>query len=92
MVLFVNSNTQRVTAEVNEDENWVLLSKEWRKTSEDDWNIGKGIKFQTSHLVNLGKILSCRDESQLNKMLSDYELLQEDKHDNLGGKSPNNRD
>lgn len=55
-VIFQSSNTQRVT--VNIQENEVLLNKEFRKSSEEDWRIGKGITLPKDKLVLLGDILS----------------------------------
>lgn len=55
-VIFQSSNTQRVT--VNIQENEVLLNKEFRKSSDEDWKIGKGITLPKDKLVLLGDILS----------------------------------
>lgn len=56
LVLFQSSNTQRVTVSIQDDE--VLLTKEFRKSSEDDWKIGKGLTLPKDRLVLLGDILS----------------------------------
>ena len=54
-VLFSNSNTQRVAVEVNGDS--LLLSKEWRRTAQDEWKTGKGIEIPKQQLIKLIKIL-----------------------------------
>ena len=83
-VLFYNSATQRVAVRTNyPDEGKILVSKEWRKTSNDGWRIGKGIVFHEKDLVSLGDILKCCDDNKLNNLLSNYELIQEcDDYDN----------
>lgn len=86
-VLFTRSNTQRVVVEIHETS--VLITKEWRKSSQDDWVMGKGITIPSCHLVNLGEILKCQDELELDNMLSNYELLQEGKYDNTGSINTN---
>ena len=40
-VLFSNSNTQRVTVKLQGDT--VLIAKDWRKSSKEEWTTGKGI-------------------------------------------------
>lgn len=89
-ILFENSDTQRVTAKV--DGGCVLISKEWRKSSNDEWTIGKGITCPINHLINLGKILDCHNEQELQDLLSGYEVLQEDKHDSTNGQASHSRD
>lgn len=84
-VLFTRSNTQRVVAEIHEDS--VLITKEWRRTDQDDWLMGKGITIPSHHLINLGNILKCQDKQKLDNMLSHYEKLQEGKYGNNGEKT-----
>ena len=57
-VIFQSSNTQRVTANIHEQENEVLLNKEFRKSSDEDWKIGKGITLPKNKLILLGNYLS----------------------------------
>ena len=75
-VLFASSNTQRVTAQVNETS--VLLTKEYRKSTEEDWKIGKGITISTSELIFLGNLLRCESEDEFYRLLTGYEVLKED--------------
>lgn len=56
MILFTNSATQRVVAQVTEQGN-ILISKEWRKTEQDEWTLGKGIEFPRHVLIRLGTLL-----------------------------------
>lgn len=89
-ILFENSDTQRVTAKV--DNGCVLISKEWRKSSNDEWMLGKGITCPINHIINLGKILNCHNEQELRNLLSDYEVLQEDKHDSTNRQTTHSGD
>lgn len=70
-LLFKTSNTQRVVAEI-QDDNTILLSKEWRKNETDEWILGKGISFPKECIIDLGEILSCTDEKRLDELTKDY--------------------
>lgn len=56
MILFTNSATQRVVAQATE-QGTILISKEWRKTEQDEWTLGKGIEFPRHVLIRLGTLL-----------------------------------
>ncbi len=77
-VLFSNSNTQRVTVKLQGDT--VLIAKDWRKSSKEEWTTGKGITIPTGHLLNLIKVLACKSEDELNSLLAEnhYEVLKEE--------------
>lgn len=51
-ILYQSSNTQRVVAALV-NTNTVLISKEWRKHSDEDWNFGKGIAIPVESLIGL---------------------------------------
>lgn len=74
-VLFQNSNTQRITVNIQED-NTVLFSKEFRKSTLEEWKIGKGITVPINHIVFLGKLLSCNDKEELKTMIKTYEIIE----------------
>ena len=59
-ILFQSSNTQRVTVSVQGDK--VLLNKEFRKSSEEDWKIGKGILLPRDKVTVLEDFLNKRQE------------------------------
>lgn len=63
-----NSNTQRVAVLINDD-NTVLINKEWRKTPEELWNVGKGLLLPKDKLVTLGNLLNCESEQELSQLL-----------------------
>lgn len=67
LILHNNSSTQRITALVNRDEQNTLLSKEYRKTSKDEWKVGKGMTVPNSQLIKLGKVLSGESSGELLK-------------------------
>ena len=75
-VLYQSSDTQRTVVRANDDT--VLITKEWKKAAKDDWIMGKGIAFSRSDLIDLGKVLECKNDEQLAELLTNYELLQED--------------
>lgn len=76
-VLFQNSGTQRVTVQIQED-NSVLVSKEWKKQVEDVWIVGKGIVFPQNELVSLGEILSCENSLELDDLLAKYKEVKDE--------------
>lgn len=77
-VLFQNSNTQRISVTVTNDS--VLISKEFRKSQKDNWNIGKGITLPAERISYLDKVLACKDESELNGLLESVEIIKEETH------------
>lgn len=77
-VLFSASRTQRVTVEGQEND-MILISKEWRHSPEEEWRTGKGIQFPIDSLIYLGELLK---DNKPKNMLNDYEKLQESNHDN----------
>lgn len=90
-VLHTKSSTQRIVVEIQDSAN-VLLTKEWRKTSQDEWMMGKGMTIPIIRLVELGQILEQIGTVEGDKLLSNYEHLQEGKYDNTTtrGKPLNN--
>lgn len=89
-VLCTKSSTQRIVVEI-QDSSTILLTKEWRRTSHDEWVMGKGITIPITHLIELGKVLSQFGTVDENQLLSGYELLQEGKYDSTTsrGRTPN---
>lgn len=75
-VLQPNTDTQRVTVELGEHTS--LVSKEWRKSTDDNWVTGKGIRISNERLQQLGEIVGCQDEQQRNTLLSQFEQVRED--------------
>lgn len=86
LVLFENSNTQRVSVQIN-DNGSVLISKDWRKTPDGEWMQGKGINIPQKYLDDLGELLTCRDNEKLNILLSKYQSSKEACYG--GTKNPN---
>ena len=56
MLVHQPSNTQKIEAIRSEDGTW-LISKYWRKSKEDEWQLGKGIEFPAQAAKRLGNIL-----------------------------------
>lgn len=56
VLLFQTSRTQRVTATRFDNGDW-LLSKEWRKSVDDEWLQGKGIMLPKHAINTLGTLL-----------------------------------
>lgn len=56
IVLFQSSDTQRVAINI-EKENSILISKEWRKNTNDDWKLGKSIEIPHDKLESVQKVL-----------------------------------
>lgn len=54
-VLHVFSETQRLSFTM--ENGAVLLNKEWRKTVDDEWRVGKGIRIPTHVLKKLAAII-----------------------------------
>lgn len=76
-VLFTNSDTQRVTAQIQPTS--VLITKEYRKSVTEDWKVGKGITIPVEKLVFLGKLLESKhNETEFIRLLSDYEIIREE--------------
>lgn len=75
-VLAVNSSTQRITAKITETS--VLLNKEYRKSSTDDWKVGKGITVSQESLLFLAELLKTGSD----ELLAGYEVLKEEEHGN----------
>lgn len=75
-VLSQNSNTQRITAKLQQG-NTVLLNKEFRKSVKDEWKVGKGITVDVDRLIFLSRILNHKGE-ELDKLLSSCEIIEED--------------
>ena len=57
LLLFQSSRTQRLTLTKNLDGS-CLLSKEWRKTPNEEWIQGKGIMIPTQYVFPIGKLLA----------------------------------
>ena len=57
VMLFQNSSTQRVSASRFDNGDW-LLSKEWRKTSDNPWVQGKGILIPKHSVEMLATLLN----------------------------------
>ena len=74
-VLVSNSNTQRVTAKIEDTS--VLLTKEYRKSEEEPWKIGKGITIPVDKLIFLGNLLEFNDEEIISRRLTGYEVIEE---------------
>lgn len=49
------SNTQRVI--VSQDDNKIMIQKEWRRTSKDTWRPSKAITIPQENICNLINIL-----------------------------------
>ena len=62
-ILYQSSSTQRVVAELIGIDS-VLISKEWRKHSEEDWNIGKGISIPVEGLIGLVSKIQENDDDR----------------------------
>ena len=63
-ILYQSSNTQRVVA-VLVNTNTVLISKEWRKHSDEDWNFGKGITIPVESLIGLVNEIQENDDDRI---------------------------
>ncbi len=63
-ILYQSSNTQRVVA-VLVNTNTVLISKEWRKHSDEDWNFGKGIAIPVESLIGLVSEIQENDDDRI---------------------------
>ena len=50
------SSTQKIEAVRSEDGNW-LISKYWRKSKDEEWQLGKGIEFPAQAAKRLGNML-----------------------------------
>lgn len=66
LVLFENSTTQRVTINTESGKESVLMSKEWRKSSKDDWILGKSIEIPYKELWNISRVLRILYDNFLN--------------------------
>lgn len=62
-ILYQSSSTQRVVAELIDIDS-VLISKEWRKHSEEDWNFGKGITIPVESLIDLVNEIQENDDDR----------------------------
>ena len=66
-LIFASSSTQRLVASKNEDGSW-LLSKEWRKSADEEWKCGKGILLPVisgiSTATLLGNVLIGKQETE----------------------------
>lgn len=61
MLVHQPSSTQKVEAIRNEDGSW-LISKYWRKSKNEEWQLGKGIEFPEKAAKRLGNILTSNSE------------------------------
>ena len=75
-VLFENSNTQRVSIQIN-DNGDMLLSKDWRRTPNCKWIQGKGINIPKQYLSDLGELLTCENGEKLNNLINKYQSSKE---------------
>lgn len=62
-ILYQSSSTQRVVA-VLVNTNTVLISKEWRKNSDEDWNFGKGVTIPVESLIDLVNEIQENDDDR----------------------------
>ena len=56
-LIYAPSATQRLVAQQNEDGSW-LLSKEWRKSANEEWKQGKGISLPIVAGISTAKLLA----------------------------------
>ena len=79
-VLLQSSNTQRVTATINNQDNTVILNKEYRRSSKELWKVGKGIKLSFESVLRLSDLLNSSDEETIYNLISQNfcELLEEE--------------
>ena len=52
-VVSQNSNTQRITVETNEERDSIQINKEWRRNSEGEWSVSKGIAIPRNSVPEL---------------------------------------
>ena len=57
IILFERTQTQRVVVNLEPNKESVLISKEWRKTTDEDWRIGKSIEIPSSELKRTSELL-----------------------------------
>ena len=57
IVLFQSSDTQRVAINIEKKDS-LLISKEWRRNTNEDWKIGKSIEIPHDKLESVQKVLS----------------------------------
>ena len=78
-VLFERSSTQRISVQVKDNED-ILLNKEYRKSVNEDWRVGKGILIPEDKLVFLGELLKLKnlDKEAYERALSEQQVLKEE--------------